>query len=48
MTREGGVITGGCPNVGLNAYSVITSLVGTFLIVSLIIAVFEETFSQIT
>jgi Ca2+-binding EF-hand superfamily protein len=44
-TREGGVISAECTDTVLHSYNMITSLVGTFLIVSLVIAVFEETFS---
>ena len=49
-TLGGGVLTGGCVLQGgtgiIHVYNMLASLSGTFLIVSLVIAVFESTFSK--
>jgi Ca2+-binding EF-hand superfamily protein len=47
-TREGGILTGGCPDALLHIYTMAASLTGMFLIVSLVIAVFEDKFSEHT
>ena len=44
-TRDGGVISAECPDTYIHFYTFLTSLFGTFLIVSLIIAAFEDGFA---
>ena len=45
-TRNGGVQSVDCPKSMINMYTIFANLVGMFLIISLVIAVFEDVFSE--